>query len=84
MTKFTVEKMYRLPDAGVLKAFAEVAINNAIVIHGVRVVQDKKGLSVEMPKEQGKDGKWYDQLSCKNKSVHEDLTTVVLDYYGKV
>ena len=83
MLKFTVEKMYRLPDAGQLKAFVDVSINNAIVIKGVRVVEDKKGLTVEMPKEQSRDGKWYDQVICKDKAVHKELSSVVLDYYDK-
>ena len=80
---FTVEKMYRLPDAGSLKAFADVSINDAIVIKGVRVLEGKKGLFVSMPQEQGKDNKWYDQVVCKNASTYEDFSTVVVNHYQK-
>ncbi|GEM_PF-4457178 len=40
---FKVEKMYRFPDAGSLKAFVDVSVNDALVIRGVRIVEGKKG-----------------------------------------
>jgi stage V sporulation protein G len=78
---FQVEKMYRLPDAGNLKAFADVSVNDAIVIKGVRVLSGKKGIFVSMPKEQGKDSKWYDIVICKTAQVYDDFGTAVMDYY---
>ena len=81
---FTVEKMFRLPDAGKLKAFADVSVNDALVIRGVRVLEGKKGLFVSMPQEQGKDNKWYDQCVCKSASVYENFSSVVVNHYQKV
>jgi stage V sporulation protein G len=80
---FVVEKMYRLPDAGSLKAFADIAMNDAIVIRGVRVMEGKKGLFVSMPTEQGKDNKWYDQVVCKTASVFEAFSSAVVNHYRK-
>jgi DNA-binding cell septation regulator SpoVG len=79
---FTVEKMYRLPDAGSLLAFADVSIDDAIVIRGVRLLRGKKGIFMSMPQEQGKDNKWYDQVVCKNASVYEGIACAVLRAYG--
>ncbi|MFH0754316.1 MAG: septation protein SpoVG family protein [Candidatus Omnitrophota bacterium] len=78
---FQVEKMYRLPEAGNLKAFADVAVNGVLVIRGVRLVEGKKGLFVSMPQEQGKDNKWYDQIVCRSTAVFQDLSEKVLEYY---
>ena len=80
---FTVEKMFRLPDAGSLKAFADISVNDALVIKGVRVLEGKKGLFVCMPREQGMDNKWYDQVVCKNASVFEDLSLAIVNHYQK-
>ena len=80
---FHVEKMYRLPDAGNLKAFADVSVNDALVIRGIRLVEGKKGLFVSMPQEQGKDNRWYDQVVCRSVIVHQDLTEKVLEHYHK-
>lgn len=79
--KFKVEKMYRLPDAGNLKAFADVSVNDALVIKGVRVIEGKKGVFVSMPQEQGKDNRWYDQVVCKSTEIYEGLTDVVIEHY---
>jgi DNA-binding cell septation regulator SpoVG len=78
---FTVEKMFRLPDAGSLCAFADISVNDALVIRGVRVLKGKKGLFVSLPQEQGKDSKWYDQVVCKSADVFDSLSTAVLERY---
>ncbi|MBF0331068.1 MAG: septation protein SpoVG family protein [Candidatus Omnitrophica bacterium] len=80
---FNVEKMYRLPDAGNLKAFADVCVNDVLVIRGVRLVEGKKGLFVSMPQEQGKDNKWYDQIVCRSAAVFSDLSERVLEHYKR-
>ncbi len=80
---FNVEKMYRLPDAGGLKAFADVSVNNVLVIRGVRLLEGKKGLFVSMPQEQGKDNKWYDQVICRSSAATEDLLQKVVEHYQK-
>ena len=80
---FKVEKMYRLPDAGSLKAFVDVSINDALVIRGVRIVEGKKGCFISMPSEQGKDSKWYDQVVCKSAAIFDELSSVVLGEYQK-
>lgn len=80
---FHVEKMYRLPDAGGLKAFADVCINDALVIRGVRLLEGKKGFFVSMPQEQGKDNRWYDQVVCRSSDVYEALSKKVIEHYGK-
>ena len=81
---FQVEKMFALPDAGKLKAFADVSVNDAIIIRGVRLLEGKKGLFVSMPQEQGKDNKWYDQVICKSASHYEALSQAVIEHFQKM
>lgn len=82
--QFTVEKMFCLPDTGKLKAFADVGVNDALIIKGVRLVEGKKGLFVSMPQEQGKDSKWYDQVVCKSASLYEELSETVIGHYKSI
>ena len=77
---FKVEKMYRLPDAGSLKAFADVSVNDVLTIRGIRVLEGKKGMFVSMPQEQGKDNRWYDQVVCRSAEVYESLSQTVLEH----
>ncbi len=78
---FNVEKMYRLPDAGNLKAFADVCVNDTLVIRGIRLLDGKKGLFISMPQEQGKDNRWYDQVVCRSAAVYENLSQKVVEHY---
>ena len=78
---FSIEKMFRLPQAGSLKAFADICINDAIIIRGVRVMEGKKGLFMGLPREQGKDSKWYDQVSCCSTDIYDELADLVLEHY---
>ena len=80
---FKVEKMFRLPEAGSLKAFADVSVNDALIIRGVRILEGKKGIFVSMPKEQGKDNKWYDQVTCTSAEVFEKLSLTVMEHYDQ-
>ncbi len=82
--EFKVSKMFCLPDAGNLKAFADLVVNDALIIKGLRVVEGKKGLFVTMPREQGKDSKWYDQVSCTSADIFDDIASKVLSEYQSV
>ena len=82
--EFKVAKMFCLPEAGNLKAFADLSVNDALVIKGLRVVEGKKGLFVTMPREQGKDSKWYDQVSCASTDIFDDIASKVLREYAAV
>jgi stage V sporulation protein G len=80
---FKVEKMFCLPDAGKLKAFADISVNEVLIIRGVRILEGKKGLFVSMPQEQGKDNKWYDQVVCKSAGIYETLSQTVIEHFQK-
>jgi len=77
----TVKRMNKLHGEGTLKAFCDVAIADAVLIKGIKVVEGKNGLFVSMPREQGKDGNWYDTVVPLTKEIRQQVSTVVLDAY---
>ena len=78
---FKVEKMFRLPDAGSLKAFADVSCDACFVIRGVRIMEGTKGLFIGLPCEQGKDSKWYEQVTFTDADTYDRFSDVVLRHY---
>lgn len=78
-----VDKLYRLEGEGAVRAFADVSIDGKMLIKGVRVVEGNKGLFVSMPREQGKDGKWYDRVRVLDDRFKDQLAEVVLQAYEK-
>ena len=76
-----VQRMYRFESDRPLKAFADIIVNDAILIKGIKVLDGKNGLFVSMPQEQAKDKKWYDSVRCLTQDVREQITEVVLSVY---
>jgi stage V sporulation protein G len=76
-----VLKIHRLADEGRIKAFADIGINNALLIKGIRVVQGKNGLFVSMPVEQGKNEKWFERVRCLSQEIRELISEKVLAAY---
>lgn len=70
-----------LPNSVYLKGFADIIIEDVILIKSLRIIQGSKGLFVSMPQEQAKDHKWYDRIKCLNEDIKEQITNVVLDAY---
>ena len=76
-----VQRMYRFESDRPLKAFADIIINDALLIKGVKVLEGKQGLFVSMPQEQAKDKKWYDSVRCLTQEVREQISEVILSCY---
>ena len=78
-----VQRMHRLEDNPnhLVKAFVDIVVNDALVITGLRVVDGKEGLFVSMPREQGRDKKWYDKIRFMEKPVRDYVEQVVLEDY---
>lgn len=76
-----VEKFYYIDNSSAVKAFADVSIGNSFVIKGVRVVYGKNGLFVSMPRQLGKNGKWYSMVYFTNNALKQELNDVVLSEF---
>lgn len=76
-----VKRMAKVEGRGTLKAFCDVAIGGHYLIKGLKVVEGKKGIFVSMPREQGRDGNWYDSFLPITKEAHQHLSASVLRAY---
>ncbi len=78
---FEVKRLHKLDGEGKLKAFADVAIEDILLIRGLRIVNGKKGLFVGMPREQGRNGQWYQTVFPLSDEVKSQLNEIVLQAY---
>ena len=78
----TIERIYRLPENGSMKAFVDLVIDNVLLIKGIRIIQGQKGLFVSMPQEQGKDKRWYDSIRCLSPEFKKQLDDEVMAAYN--
>lgn len=57
---YKVKRLIRFDGDGTLKGFCDVECDGVLLIKGIRIVQGKRELFVSMPRDQGKDGRFYD------------------------
>ena len=77
----SVTRLNKFDGEGTLRAFCDVAVAESFLIKGIRVVEGKKGLFVSMPRQQGKDGNWYETVVPLADEVRQRISQVVLNAY---
>lgn len=82
MMRIEVSRVHKLDGAGSTKAFVDLAIEDSFIIKGVRIVEGEKGLFVAMPREEGKDGKWYSVVVPLKREIKDEIERIVLEAYG--
>ncbi len=80
-TSLVVTRLLIFDGEGSLKAYCDVAIADAFLIKGLRVIERHKGLFVSLPRQQGKNGTWYDSVTALTKQAQAELERVVLEAY---
>jgi len=81
MLNYSVKRLYRFEGEGSLRAVADVAIGEEVVVKGFRVVNGKKGLFVSEPQQVGKDGKWYPTTYVLNDEIKKEIEKVVMEAF---
>jgi len=80
--KLEVSRLHKLEGTGSTKAFCDLSVLDSIVIKGLRIVEGKDGLFVSMPREEGKDGKWYNTVIPLKREIKDEIERLVLEAYG--
>ena len=78
-----VERIHPLEGEGPTKAFCDLLVLDSFLVKGLRVVEGKEGLFVSMPREQARDGKWYDTFYPVSKEIRKGLEELVLESYSQ-
>lgn len=81
--KLAVTRLHKLDGEGATKAFCDISVMDSLVINGLRVVEGKDGLFVCMPREAGKNGKWYNTVIPLTREVKDAIEQIVLEAYGE-
>jgi len=80
--KIEVSRIHKLDGTGSTKAFCDLSVADSFMIKGLRIVEGKDGLFVCMPREEGKDGKWYNTVIPLKRDVKDEIERIVLEAYG--
>ena len=78
---FAITRLVTFDGQSSLRAFCDVAVGDRLLIKGIRIVQGRNGPFVSMPRQQSKNGKWYDSVVPLSKETRAELIRVVLDAF---
>ena len=78
-----VKRFYRTDDGGSLKGFADVTLEDAITIKGVRLIEGANGLFAGMPRRKEKDGEYHDIIAVESVVFRKALTNALIREYQK-
>ena len=79
--EFSVKRLVKFEGNGSVKAYCDLAVGDLFLLKGLRVVAGKKGMFVSMPRQLGKDGKWYDHVVTLSDDTRKAVGQVVLAAY---
>ncbi len=77
----SVRQINRLYGDAFTKAFCDVAVADSFLIKGIEILEGEGGLSVSMPRQQGKDGAWGDVVVPLSREVRQWISEAVLRAY---
>ena len=78
-----VKRFYRTDDGGNLKGFADVTLEDAITVKGVRLIEGANGLFAGMPRRKEKDGEYHDIVAIESAAFRKALTNALIREYQK-
>lgn len=81
--KITDIKIRRTKEDTKLKAFVDVALDNLLIIHGIKLVKSDKGFIVCMPSIK-KDEKYLDIVHPANAEFRKYLTDEIVTKYQEL
>lgn len=76
------EVRVRLMNDRKTKAVASITIDNAFVVHDLKVLEGKKGVFVAMPGKRSSDGLYVDVAHPIDSQVRQQITKAVLDEFN--
>lgn len=79
--KVTDVRLRRISSEGKMRAIASITINDAFVVHDVRIIDGNNGLFVAMPSKRTAEGEFKDIAHPINSETREIIQTAVIKEY---
>lgn len=79
--EITDVRLRKMEKEGKLKAVASITIDEAFVVHDIKVIEGDKGLFIAMPSRKSLDGNYRDIAHPINSDMRESLSSLILGKY---
>lgn len=81
--KITDVRVRHITKEGKMKAVVSITIDEAFVVHDIKIIEGEKGLFIAMPSRKGSDGEYRDVAHPINSETREKIQDYILEQYEK-
>lgn len=79
--QITDVRVRKVSKEGKMKAVVSITIDNAFVVHDVKVIEGEKGLFIAMPSKKAADGEYRDIAHPINSRTRDEIQRIILEKY---
>ena len=76
-------RIRKIAKEGKMKAIVSVTLDDAFVVHDIKVIEGEKGLFIAMPSRKAADGEYRDIAHPINSETRDGLQRMILDKYAE-
>ena len=81
--EITDVRVRKVAKEGKMKAVVSVTLDDAFVVHDIKVIEGEKGLFIAMPSRKAADGEYRDIAHPINSTTRERIQNIILEAYEK-
>lgn len=79
--QITDVRVRKIAKEGKMKAIVSITIDDAFVVHDIKVIEGEKGLFIAMPSKKATDGEYRDIAHPINSGTRDTIQRIILDAY---
>ena len=81
--QITDVRVRKIAKEGKMKAVVSITLDNAFVVHDIKVIEGDRGLFIAMPSKKSLDGEYRDVAHPSNSAARDALQKAILEGYEK-
>lgn len=81
--QITDVRVRKITKEGKMKAIVSITIDDAFVVHDIKVIEGEKGLFIAMPSKKATDGEYRDIAHPINSGTRDTIQHIILEAYEK-
>lgn len=81
--EITDVRIRKFSKEGKMKAVVSITLDEAFVIHDIKVIEGEKGLFIAMPSKKGLDGEYRDVAHPINTQIREKIQNAIMEGYHR-
>ena len=74
-------RIRKVDKEGKMKAVVSITMEDALVVHDIKIIEGEKGLFIAMPSRKASDGEYRDIAHPINSATREELQNLILSKY---